>query len=477
MDTLNGNRRFPISNGLRRNNLVPTLSIIVIVGAAAWSLFAPLPETPSLDKAVGSRVQIEGVVVRDPDSREKTVRLTLRPEQVNGAVIYDATLVLISGDRFTDASYGDRIRATGILKKPEAFATDSGRTFDYPKYLLAHGVTHELSFANVEIVSPGTGNPVVALLLDIKHALIRGIRSALPEPESALLSGLLLGDKQSLGDEINDAFRRAGVVHIIVLSGYNVSLVIIAVTFISLRVLPRAAAYGVTALFVIAFAIMTGGSETTIRATVMALLMILAKVLHRPGAALRGLLIAAAAMALWNPLLVLYDLSFQLSVVATLGLILFSDSIAARMPFVPKSLGVRDIVSTTLATQITVLPLLIFSVGAVSLVFLPANVLVLPAVPVAMLFGFISALIALVSSALAFPVSLIAYGVLAYIVNISVWFGSLPFSSVAIPQNIAWIVLGVIFAIYGFIAARCIPFRALRKTGIGETHRAGLPKS
>ena len=170
----------------------------------------------------------------------------------------------------------------------------------------------------------------------------------------------MLGEKQSLGDKLTDAFRKAGVVHIIVLSGYNVALVINSVLFVSLRVMPRLLGYGVASVFVIGFAVLTGGSETTIRATIMALLMMTARILNRPAMALRGLFIAAAIMALWNPFVVLYDLSFQLSVVATLGLILFSDKIAKRINFVPSNFGLREIVSTTLATQITVFPLLCF---------------------------------------------------------------------------------------------------------------------
>ena len=205
------------------------------------------------------------------------------------------------------------------------------------------------------------------------------------------------------------------------------------------------------ALVAVAFAVMTGLSETAIRATIMALIMMLATVLHRPKAALRALLIAAAAMALWNPYLVLYDLSFQLSVVATLGLILFSDGIAKKLPFIPnyKYLPFREIAGSTLATQITVLPLLILSIGAVSFVFLPANLLVLPAVPLAMFFGFFAACVALVSGMFAFPIAAVAYGILSYIIHVSVWLGSLPFSSVQVPAGWTGALLGILALCYG----------------------------
>lgn len=432
---------------------IPILAVVAILGSAVYSLVAPTAD-PVLAPYAGKSAVVEGVVVRDPDIREKTIRLTVEPDLINGITISGSKRIIVSVDRFAHVAYGDRIRAEGKLQKPEAFETDSGRTFNYPMYLWAHGVSHELPFAKIEVLATNTGNSVVAWLLSVKHTFITGIERAIPEPYAALAEGLLLGEKQSLGDKLYDAFVAAGVVHIIVLSGYNVALVISAVLYVSLRVLPRLAGYAVAAIFVIAFAVMTGGSETTIRATVMALLMMMARVLHRPAAALRGLMIAAAAMALWNPFLVLYDLSFQLSVLATLGLILFSDSIAKRLAFIPEKFGFREIVATTLATQITVLPLLILSIGAVSLVFLPANALILAPIPLAMLFSFTAALVALALPALVPMIAFPAYLILAYIITVAEFFGTLPFALVQVPPTLTWWLLGILTILYSFVLLR-----------------------
>jgi competence protein ComEC len=438
-------------------SFVPILCVLAVLGAGVYSLVAVPLKIHALEAAVGKPVTIEGIVVRDADKREKTTYLTLEVKIPDGG----KTRTLLFADTFTRVSYGDRIRATGILENPERFETDSGRTFNYPKYLLAHKVTYTMSLPEIMIIGSGRGNKVIASLLSLKHAFITGIERALPEPESALLAGLLLGEKQSLGAKITDAFRNAGVVHIIVLSGYNVALVIEWMAFLFIRIFPRKVAYAATALFVMAFALMTGGSETTIRAVLMALFMMLATVLHRPKAALRGLLIAAAIMALWNPYIVLYDLSFQLSVLATLGLILLSGHVAERLSFMPdwKYLPFREIVSTTLATQVVVLPFLILSIGTMSLVFLPANVLVLPAVPVAMFVGFFASLTALLSPVFALPVSILAYAVLHYIIAVAVWLGELPFASFLIPSEWMWASLAALAACYAFAVWLLFRFR------------------
>lgn len=432
-------------------NIVPALCALAIVGAAVYSLLAPAPSTPELDTSLNTTTVLEGVVIQDPDVREKTIRLVVEVEKTNSSSIYGTTRVLISVDRFSDVSYGDYVIAKGKLQKPESFETDTGRTFDYPTYLRAHGIAYELSFANVTTVAKDKGNSIVAWLLSVKHTLLDGINTALPEPESALLAGLLIGEKQSLGELITESFRRAGVVHIIVLSGYNVAIVIAVVLFITSRLFARPIALAIAGAFILAFAIMTGASETTIRASGMALIVLFAKFLHRPTDGIRILLIAAAGMALWNPFLVLFDLSYQLSILATLGLILFSDPLAQRMRFIPETLGLREVVATTISTQITVLPLLILSVGSVSLVSLVTNVLVLPAVAGAMLFGFIAGVAALLSNILAFPFIVVAYAILHYIITVSVWFGNLPFAAIPIQNEWTWPSLMVLTALYGAV--------------------------
>lgn len=430
---------------------VPVFAGVVLLGAALFSLSAPRTD-PVLAPFAEGRVVIEGLVARDPDVRDSVMRLTVEPHVVNGVSAAGSKRIVVSADRFLQVAYGDTVQVVGTLRTPEAFETDTGRTFNYPAYLFAHGVSYEVSFADVRVLASGDGAPVVRLLFAIKHTLIRGIERALPEPYAALAEGLLLGEKQSLGSRLYDAFVASGVVHIIVLSGYNVALVIHAVLFVSLRTLPRTVGYGLAALFVIGFAILTGGSETTIRATIMALIMMLARVLNRPAVALRSLVIAAAAMALMNPFLVLYDLSFQLSVVATLGLILFSESMARRLPFIPAQFGLREIIATTLATQVTVLPLLILSIGAVSVVFLPANALILPLVPLAMLLSFLAALLALATPLIALPFSFAAYGVLAFIISVAEFFGTVPFALITVPPSMTGVALGALALIYAAVA-------------------------
>lgn len=430
-------------------HIVPVLCVLILIGAALYSVSASNPAPTAFTEAVGTNVVLEGVVSKDADVREKFIFLTLDVDSIHNKKTKGR--VLVSVDRFSEVVYGDRIRVTGKLQVPEEFETDYGRTFDYPKYLLAHGITHRVSFAEVEILSNDNGNAIVSALLSVKHTLLSGIQKALPEPESALLAGLLLGEKQSLGEKITQSFRSAGVVHIIVLSGYNIALVIAAILFVAQKMFPRVVALSVAGIGIVAFVVMTGATETGIRASVMALIVLFAQYLRRPTEGVRVLLIAGAGMAVFNPYLVLFDLSYQLSMLATLGLVLFSNPIQKKITVVPETLGLREIVATTIATQITVLPLLIASIGSVSVVSLFANIAVLPAVPFAMLFGFLAALVALVSYTFALPFVAISYALLYYIITVSVWLGSYSFSAFVIPQEIPFEAVGIFLALSALV--------------------------
>lgn len=398
---------------------VEAVALFCIICATLYSLLAPRVERAELDGAVGELVTIVGTVSAEPDVREQATLLTVRTE---------VGTVLVRTEPYSAVAYGDLVRVTGVVEIPRVFDTDTGRTFNYPMYLYAQGITHTMRAATVLREGSGYGTPLIAHLLALKHWFERGIAAALPDPESALLAGLLLGEKRGLGPELTESFRRAGIVHIVVLSGYNIALVISTVRDLLSRILPRIAAISSAGSVAVLFMLMTGASETAVRATLMALVVLLAQALYRPADALRILFVVAALMAVWNPYLVLYDLSYQLSILATWGLISLSHRIVPYLSAL-RSKTLIDTLSSTLGTQLAVLPLLIFSIGQVSIVALVSNILVLIAVPYAMLFGFGASLVAQVSTTAALPLTAVAYGLLRYIIEVGATLGALPFAA------------------------------------------------
>jgi competence protein ComEC len=392
-----------------------------------------------LQTQVGEQVTVIGIVVGEPKKSANTTQL-----HVSDSI----KTIFVSTDRHARVEYGDEIQVTGKLAVPESFTTDLGRTFDYPGYLKAKGIEYTMSFATVEILTEGEGNIVISTLLKAKYSFMAHLEQVISEPEVGLGEGLLLGVKQALGDDIETDFRRTGIIHIVVLSGYNVMLVVAFFMFILARLLSPRKRVVVGIVAIVCFALLVGLSATVVRASIMASLLLFAQGLGRQYDVMRALFFAGAIMLLLNPYLLIYDIGFQLSFMATLGLLLITPHFESTLMTDGVGLHLKDFFLATLATQIAVLPLLLYHIGEVSVVAVLVNVLVLPVVPVAMLLTFLTGLLAFVSLPLASVLGFVASLVLSYILLVAQWFSKVPFAAVSIPE---FSFVGVVI-LYGFLA-------------------------
>jgi competence protein ComEC len=339
----------------------------------------------------------------------------------------------------------------GEIVAPEAFETDTGRMFDYPNYLRVRGISATTKYATLTSVRPG-GLSLQKVLFEVKHSFEHSLERLFAEPSGSLLEGVLLGERRGLPVDLNNAFIVSGLVHVVVLSGYNIAVVANAVLYAT-SFLPRTLGYAGGGALMILFVMMTGAGATSVRACIMGLIAILAQYMRRPAVAMRSLIAAAGAMALWNPLVVLYDPSFILSVLATFGLITLSPTIERRLSFLPERFGVRSIAASTISVQIFVLPALLYFTGILSFLSLPANVLALPVVPFAMLLGFIAGLLGFIHPTLGFPFAFVADALLTWMMLVADTVYSLPFSSTVVAAFPAWVAL-VAYAPLGWIATR-----------------------
>lgn len=379
---------------------------------------------PLLAADVGTVHSYSGQVVGEPEAATNGVNLTVQigHEQV-----------LVKVDRHTAVRYGDTVTVVGKVSLPQPFMTDTGREFDYPGYLRAKGIAYTMSFAKVTITDNTTGNPFLRQLLITKEQFIAVLQKLLPEPQVGLGEGLLLGVTHSLGDTLETIFRRAGIIHIVVLSGYNITLVVQFVLLLLARVLPLRARAGVGIVAIICFAVVVGLGASVVRASLMAALGLVAVLFGRSYTVTRALFLAGAGMLLVNPYLLVSDLGFQLSFMATFGLLFVSPQLMGLVTWLPKRFGLQEFFLATLSTQIAVLPLLLYYMGQFSLISLVVNMLVLPTVSVAMLLTFLAGLVGLFSLTLALPLAYLAYVVLTYIIQTATSGAAVPFAVVNVP--------------------------------------------
>jgi competence protein ComEC len=394
---------------------------------------------------------MEGVVVDEPDKREGSLRLVLQ----SSALIFPkevdiSSKILLTTDLYPEYSYGDKIQMSGLLQEPQNFTNDLGREFNYKVYLAKDGIFYQMFRPQIELVEKNQGNFFKEKILSFKYAFISHIEQTIPEPASSLAGGLLLGVKQSLGAKILDDFRKVGLIHIVVLSGYNITIVAESLMRFFGFFLRRRIASLLGLLSIVLFAVMVGAGATVVRASIMASLVIVARLTGRDFNALRALCIAGFVMLMHNPKILLFDPSFQLSFMATLGLIYLSPLVLKYIQFLPERFGFRELTASTISTQIFVLPLLLYMMGELSLVALPANLLVLVLVPYAMLLSFITGSVGFISGIFAVPFGFLSYLVLAYMFKMVELFAALPFASVKISYFPLWLMV-IVYVVYGYV--------------------------
>ena len=387
------------------------------------------------ESQVGQKNTFTGVVVDEPDVRPNDQLLTV--ETTSGA---DKTKVLISADLDQDFKYGDLINFTGKLTKPENFLTDQGKTFDYVNYLRKDGILYTMSYPVTDIISRGNGNKIKSLLFFVKEKFLDKINFLLPTPESVFAGGLMLGDRSLFDQTLKQNFVNTGMIHLITLSGYKVTMV--AGWFIKLfSFLPLSASIGIGILAVWCFVLMTGGIASAVRAGTMATLALFARATGRNYDVARALILTAVIMVLLNPFVLVYDVSFQLSFIGTIAIIFFTPKIEKYFTWVTPHLGLREIVTMTCAIYIFVFPFILYEMGDFSIVTLPANILIMPLFPLTIMFGFLTGFVGLLSNVLAAPFAYISYFSLHYQLFIINFFASLPFTAFNIPNFPLWLTL------------------------------------
>ena len=423
------------------------LLVGVALGARGWFLLhAPQPE---ILQFAGRMSVVEGTIADDPDVRATSVRVPIEVYTINGTPSSGKLLAVLPRD--TDLQYGDAVSVRGVPEEPQSFETNTGRTFDYPGYLRARGILVVIQHAVLRESTHG-GVSVLRTLYQIKHSFERALQRVMQEPMASLMEGFLLGEKSGLPQALTQAFVVAGLIHVVVLSGYNIGVVSEWTLRFFALFLRRRVALATTAIVIVLFALMAGGGMATIRAMLMGLIAILGRYLHRPALALRSLCVAVVLMLLWNPLVV-FDAGFMLSVLATLGIITLGNRVELWLWWLKKGI-VRSTAATTIAVQLFVLPALLYYTGVLSFVSVPVNIIFLPFVPLAMLLGFITGMLSLIHPFVALVPAFAADTLLRAMIWLAEVSAALPQGSAIVPAFPAWLAVVVYLSLFAW-AMRC----------------------
>lgn len=331
--------------------------------------------------------------------------------------------VLVTVSRYPEYRYGDKLLIKGKLESPGEFSD-----FSYQNYLARSEIYSVMDYPEIKFLEKGQGNFILGGIFKLKKILEKNLNQIFPEPEASLAAGLLLGSRQGISKNLMTQFNLTGLTHIIAVSGFNVTIVIVFVTGL-LRFCSRKIKIILAVLAIVFFALLVGCSASVVRASVMGILGLLAVWFGRPKKAGLALVLAAFLMNLFNPKILVYDAGFQLSFAATLGLIYVSPFLEKYFQKIPAFLSLREAFLMTISAQIATIPLILLHFGRISLAAPFSNALVIPVIPLAMFFSFLAVVFKFVFFEGALLIGYLGWFFLKYIVLIAHFFSQIPFSS------------------------------------------------
>lgn len=390
--------------------------------------------------------QVEATVERKGDTKDTYQTFDVRVDE-------DALLVRVRAPLYPEYRVGDRLELSGKITVPENFVPHDGKkSFDYVSYLEINRVGSEVYYPKITALDPVEHTLKQRLQL-FHEKLISQVMAHVTEPASYLASGMLLG-VSNFSSELLETFRVSGLSHIVVLSGFNITILIVFI-LILLRPLPVSVRVVAASLVVVIFVIMVGGGSSLVRASGMAFVSLLALLFGRGYVATQALLVSLIAILLYSPMSLFYDASLHLSFLATSGIVYGYESLERVFSKrLPKSAS--ELLAATVAAYVSTLPYILYTFGTFSLYGVISNLLVLPLVPLTMSFTALTILMSFLH-----PILATLFGVITGILgDVIIFFARvverLPMSStsVSISSNMMVLLYIAIVLLFVFLRTR-----------------------
>lgn len=367
--------------------------VVGLVAALYLQWRTPVPQAQDISRLLSAKQPSQEAIVQGQiDSTPRVTRsgkaqFWLNVQQVGTDQTSGRLYVTVPLLQATGLDPGLTVQVTGTLYAPKPAANPGG--FDFQKYLAQEGCFAGMRGAEVQVPRQSLG----AGLWQIRQRIVRSQIQWLGSPEGPLLSAMVIGSRGvDLPYYLKDQFTQVGLAHALAASGFQTSLILGVVLALTQRFSSKVQVIAGTLSLAI-FVGLTGIQPAVLRAAVMGFGGLVALALKRKTKPLGALLLTAVLLLAINPLWI-WDLGFQLSFLATLGLLVTTPAIAARLDRLPSAAA--PLLSVPIAAYLWTLPLQLMSFGVVSPYSIPVNVLTTPLISVISIGGMVSALAGLV---------------------------------------------------------------------------------
>lgn len=357
----------------------------------------------------------------DGQKIDLTAVLSVEPQIFGRSQRFEIDGIKVIVSRYPLYHYGDKLEISGVFERKKTLvSSQSGNLLKDKKN------DSRLYSPQIKLIAKGNGGGLLGKIILLRQKLVDTYQEFLPESAAVLMSGMVLGVKVPANQNLQDNLRKAGLTHVIVASGLNITLVAGFLSGFSTLFLKRKLSLPLVAFGIVFYTLLAGFEAPIVRAAVMGILALISQAFGRQNLAILSLIFAGLLMLIISPLLV-FDLGFQLSFLATSGLILVK-------PIIEKCLGIRflgripllgESLVTTLSAQLTTFPLILATFGYYSWLSLLANAFILWTVPWIMGFGGLAGVIGLLIKPLGQALALISYPLLFYFEKMAALFAQI----------------------------------------------------
>ena len=390
------------------------------------------------DKSI---ISATAVVIKGPSEGEYNYKYTVKAR--TGKYKNKKFIVYINKKNKKLLEYGDLIEIKGEYSAPEVARNYKG--FDYSQYLKTLNIYGTIKVEESKIINKNQLSPILISINNIKEKMIDNTNRNMPKRTANLLLGILIGERDNIQEDIIESFRTANLSHILAVSGAHTSYIILGITYlISKSKTPKRIGYIITIIILLIFIIITGASYSVVRACIMAIVVIGAKICYRKENFFTSICISLIIILIQNPFAI-NDIGLKLSFMGTVGIVIFNKSITNFFIKLKIKQKIAEALSVTFSAQLMIMPITILNFNTISLTFFISNILASPLLGIIIIFGFISIFISSILNPISKILFLILHIFLELLILVSKVTEKIPGSSILVKTS------NILFAIVYYI--------------------------
>ena len=390
------------------------------------------------DKSI---ISATAVVIKGPSEGEYNYKYTVKAR--TGKYKNKKFIVYINKKNKKLLEYGDLVEIKGEYSAPEVARNYKG--FDYSQYLKTLNIYGTIKVEESKIINKNQLSPILISINNIKEKMIDNANRNMPKRTANLLLGILIGERDNIQEDIIESFRTANLSHILAVSGAHTSYIILGITYlISKSKTPKRIGYIITIINLLIFIIITGASYSVVRACIMAIVVIGAKICYRKENFFTSICISLIIILIQNPFAI-NDIGLKLSFMGTAGIVIFNKSITNFFIKLKIKQKIAEALSVTFSAQLMIMPITILNFNTISLTFFISNILASPLLGIIIIFGFISIFISSILNPISKILFLILHIFLELLILVSKVTEKIPGSSILVKTP------NILFAIVYYI--------------------------